>query len=422
MVVKKGAGLLVGAVALLGLVVSVPAAKAQEKTIPVGVTCALSGTYQELAEDMVRAYKLAAEEVNASGGLLGKNVEVTVKDTQTKADIAANLGREFYDAGVSVVFGGPSSGESVALQKVAAEKKKLFFAGLANSDAVTGFEKNPKTGETYQAVTRHSFRWNSNSTMVARTVTQLLQKQFGKTAKYYFLVTDYSWGWSMENALRTALEKDGGQTLGASMVPLGEKSFVPHLLKARAAKPDVLVVIEFGSDMVNAIKQANSMGIHREMKIAVPLMEMSMARSIGAEFMQGVMTAEVWVWQLMDRYPGSKDFVEKYKARYDRYPGSAAATAWVNLLQWADAVKRANTLDAGPVVRALEGHKFTLLKGEEEWREWDHQCLTSSVLMEGKAPAEMANEWDLFKILDEVPGTLTAASREENPVVWKDEL
>jgi len=158
------------------------------------------------------------------------------------------------------------------------------------------------------------------------------------------------------------------------------------------------------------------------MSIVVPLMELGMAKGAGAQYMEGVLCSSIWVWQLEDRYPGSKDFVTKFKERYNRYPGASAASAWVAILQYADAVERAGSFEAEKVVKALEGHRFTLLKDEEYWREWDHQCVTSCVVLEGKAPDQMKNEWDFFNILSIVPGEKIARTKEQNPVVWKEQF
>lgn len=396
---------------------------AQEDTVTIGINVPLSGSYQDQGEDELRSYKLAIDEVNAKGGILGKKIVYVVKDTQTNAAVAGDNARDLYtNQNAIMVTGGSSSAEAIAQGKVAGELKKIFMVGLSHSDATTGFESNPKTGESYQAVNRYMFRWYNNAHQSAQAMASTLLEKFGKDAKYFYITADYTWGWSVEKAVKKVLEDAGCTTVGSLLVPLGEKSFVPSLLKAKMAKPDVLVVVEFGKDMVNCLKQANSMGLNKEMQVTVPLMELYMAKGAGAENMQGILCSEIWVWQLMDKYPGSKEYVEKFKARYDRYPGSAAASAWMAIKLYADAVQRAGTFKAEEVGKALEGHRFTVLKDEEYINDYDHQAVTSCVLLEGKSPTEMINEWDFFKIIGIVPGTKIAQTKAENPVVWKEEF
>jgi ABC-type branched-subunit amino acid transport system substrate-binding protein len=293
------------------------------------------------------------------------------------------------------------------------------MACLTHSDATTGYDLDPKTGEkAAQALNRYIFRWYSHAWMSAHAASEYLINKFGKTAKYYYITADYTWGWTVEKSFRKVLEAAGAQTIGAARSPLGEKSFVKYLLDAKAAKPDVLVLVQFGKDMINSLKQATAMGLKKDLKIVVPLMELYMAKGAGPEAMEGIIATSPWEWQLQDKYPGTKEFVEKFKARYGTPPGNAAAAAWVAIKTYAEGVKKAGTTDAQPVVKALESMKFTILKGEEYFRDWDHQAMTSTLMLEGKSAADMQGEWDLVKILDEIPGEKVAPSKEDNPVKW----
>ncbi|MDD5731261.1 MAG: ABC transporter substrate-binding protein, partial [Candidatus Omnitrophica bacterium] len=280
---------------------------------------------------------------------------------------------------------------------------------------------DPKSLEpSYQVVNRYIFRWYNDAWMSAHAAADYLINKFGKTAKYYYITADYTLGYSVEKSFRKVLEASGGQTIGSARSPLGEKSFVKYLLDAKAAKPDVLVLVQFGKDMVNSLKQATAMGIKKDMKVVVPLMELYMAKGAGPEAMEGVIATSPWEWQLQDKYPGSKAFVDKFKARYGAPPGNAAAAAWVAIMTYSDAVKKANSTDAKTVAKTLEGMKFTVLKGEEYYRDWDHQAMTSNLILEGKPAADMQGEWDLVKIIDEIPGEKVAPSKQDNPVKWDD--
>lgn len=78
-----------------------------------------------------------------------------------------------------------------------------------------------------------------------------------------------------------------------------------------------------------------------------------------------------------NRFPGTKQFVDAFKARYKKMPGGAAACAWVAMHKWISAVEKTGVFESAKVIKALEGHKFTLLKDQEEWRDWDHQAISS---------------------------------------------
>ncbi len=402
---------------LLVLICSVKTGAAQE-TVTIGLNCPLTGSYQDQGEDELRAYKIAIEEVNKKGGILGKEVVYIVKDSETNAKLSGKNAEELYDQyGAVMVTGGSASSEAIAQIAVAGARKKIYMSALTHSNATTGFGKDGK-----QKINRYGFRWFNNAHQSAKAMATALLEKYGKEAKYFYITADYTWGWSVEKSTREVLEAAGTKTLGAVLAPLGEKSFVKYLLEAKKAKPDVLVLAEFGRDMINCLQQAGAMGLKKDMKIVVPLMELNMAKGAGAQYMEGILCSSIWEWQLQDQFPGSKEFVDKFKDRYNRYPGSAAASAWVAIFQYADAVERAGTFQAEKVALALEGHRFTLLKDEEYFKDWDHQAVTSCVVLQGKSPDAMNNEWDFFDILSIVPGEKIARTKAENPVTWKEQF
>jgi hypothetical protein len=152
------------------------------------------------------------------------------------------------------------------------------------------------------------------------------------------------------------------------------------------------------------------------MEIVVPLMELHMAHEVGAEIMQGIQTSMTWYHGLSEQFEGSRTFVDEFEREYHKKPGNAAAVAWVDIFQYVDAVKRAGSFDHIAVIRALEGHRFTLLVDNEYWREWDHQGIHRTYLAIGKTPDESHDEWDLFHIIAAVPGDQLARTRAENPI------
>lgn len=411
---------LMGFIFIFFTIISSSTIYAEEDTLTIGLNVPLTGSYSDQGADELKAYKLAIDDINDNGGLLGKRLVYVEKDSETNAKISAQNATELYDKyNAIMVTGGSASSEAVEQAKVAKSKGKIFMVCLSHSDATTGFEIDPKTGKpTYQALNRYIFRWYNHAWMSANAASDFLIHKFGKKAKYYYITADYTWGHTTEKSFRKVLEAEGGETVGSVRTPLGERSFVKYLLSAKAAKPDVLVLVQFGKDMINSLKQATSMGIKKDIKIVVPLMELYMAKGAGPDAMEGVICTSPWEWQLMNKYEGSRKFVEKFKNTYGTPPGNGAAAAWVAIKEYAAAVKEANTIDAKQVIKTLEGHKFTLLKGEEYWRDWDHQAMTSTLILEGKKATDMKGDWDLVNIIDEIPGEKVAPTRKDNPVQW----
>jgi len=394
---------------------------AKDNTVTIGLNVPLTGSYSEQGKDELKAYKLAIADINAKGGVLGKKVNFVVKDTQTNASVAADNARSLIDDdGAVMITGGSSSAVALAQGKVAKDKKVIFMAALTHSNATTGFEIDPKTGErTEQAVNRYMFRWYNNAWMSAHALASYIMTRFGSEAKYYYITTDYTWGYSVEKSFRDVLEKGGCKTLGVERAPLGEKDYKQYLLKAKNANPDVLVLINFGKDMINSLKQATAMGLKNTVKIVVPLIELHMAEGAGPEAMEGVICTAPWYWKLAGKYLGSREFVDEFKGKYGTLPGNGAASAWVAIYEYTRAVERAKSFDSAKVIKALEGHDFSLLKGVEKWRSWDHQAVTSTLILEGKPKDKVEDKKDALNIIEEIPGESIARTKKDNPVKWE---
>ena len=393
------------------------ALKGQEEKVVIGLNVPLTGSYSDQGKDEEMAYKLAIEQINAKGGVLGKKIEYILKDTKTDAPTAKQNAIDMIRQNNAVMItGGSSSAEAVAQGDVCQELGVVFMAALTHSNATTGHDKL-KSGQGIQKAHRHTFRWYFNAWMTAKALAPYLVGKINKNATFYYITSDYTWGHSLEESMKWRTELAGCDTIGTVRVPLGSKDFKKELVAAQKKEPDVLVMVLFGNDVVTALKQANQMGLKKKTQIVVPLMELNMAHGAGIEAMEGILSTVNWYWDMGNRFSGTKQFVDAFRARYKKMPGGAAACAWVAMHEWASAVERAGGFEPAKVIKALEGHKFTLLKDKEEWRDWDHQAISSVFIVQGKSKSESKGEWDLLKVVGEKKGIDVVMSREENPVI-----
>ncbi len=374
-------------------------------TVLLGLNVPLSGIYAKQGEDELKAYKLAIKILNAKGGILGQKIVYSVKDTQTKGKVARKNAKELIKEGAIMITGGSSSVAAIAQCEECQQAGVVFMAALSHSNATTGSRAH-----------RHCFRWYNNAHQTAKALTYALAEAFGKQEKYAYLYSDLTWGQTVEKSMRTVFEELGCPTLLSLPTKFGTKDFMPQLLQIQKAKPDTLVVIQFGVDFINCLKQINQLKLRENMSIVVPLMEVNMAHPLGPEIMQNIITSMPWYHSLSEKYEGSRRFVEQFEKAYEKKPGNSAAVAWVNIFQYADAVERAGSFDHIKVIKAFEGHKFKLLYGEEYWRKWDHQGIHPIYVAIGKKPSQSKNEWDLFEIIEEYSGETVARSRDENPI------
>jgi len=189
-------------------------------------------------------------------------------------------------------------------------------------------------------------------------------------------------------------------------------------------KPDVLVLVLFGKDMSTAVRLATAMGLKNKMQIIVPNITLGMAEGGGPKVMEGVIGALPWCWKVPYKYdyPSGKEFVEKFAAKYGRYPSTSGASAYTILYEYKSAVERAGSFDSPTVIKALENHEYTLLKDKQVWRDFDHQSVQTVYAVKCNPQAVVLKDkykLDYFEILSSTSGEDAVRSREEWNAVRK---
>ncbi|MBD3170219.1 MAG: ABC transporter substrate-binding protein [candidate division Zixibacteria bacterium] len=398
----------VGVVILSLLVVLVPGYAFG--TVKVGLNYPKTGPYSVQGLDQWRAANLAVEEINAKGGIMGEPVEIVWRDSQSKPDVArANVTELIDKENVKMVFGGSSSGVAIAAAKVCHEKNVPFFGTLTYSTATTG-----------QEGLRTTFRECYDSWMGAKAMGQYLKQNF-PDKKYFYITADYTWGWTTESSVRKFTGTDNNSVHKGIKTPFPgatDADFKKALNFAKMVKPDVLVLVLFGNDMVTAIRQATAMGMKSDMQIVVPNLTLGMAEGGGPKVMEGVIGALPWCWQVPHKYtyPKGKSFVNNFTSKYNRYPSTSGASAYTILYEYKSAVERANSFSTDAVISALEGHKYTLLKDEQYWRDFDHQSVQTVYLVKCKPEAMVLKDkykLDYFEIIGSIPGEQAVRSYNE---------
>jgi len=359
------------------------------KKLVIGLDVPQTGPYSDQGQDQLRAYKLAIEEINAKGGVMGMQIEASVGDDQTKAPVAVENARRMIERdGAVMITGGSSSATAVAVSGLCQEKKTIFMATLTHSNATTD-----------ESCHYHTFRRYNNAYMSAHSMAKTLLSKYG-TGKWFHITADYTWGHSVYESLTEVLEPKGAKTIKNVLLPLGTTDFSSALSQAQAAKPDVLVITEFGKDMVNAVNQAAQFGLTKSTKILVPLADEYMAKGAGDNFANVVTTAPFY-WQYhAEKYPAAKKFVDAFVKRYGAPPSNGAECAYTNIYQWKEGVERAGSLDPKKFIEKMENHKFTATKEPEYWRASDHQGVNSCLVLEGVPIKDRANPYAFAKVLE----------------------
>lgn len=375
----------------------------QGDTVFVGLTLDLTGPYSAEGADERMGYELAIDQLNGGAqeirkispltkkGVLGKRVIYDVADSETKPNSAVQAAMKFMrNNDAMLISGSVSSAVAIALQKVCNRERTLYLVAIGGSNEISGKDCQ-----------RYSFRFWYYVYSVAKALAPVVAKSLGKNRKAVYLVPDYTYGHTTYDSMKKFTEKEGWTTVGQQLHPLGTKDYSSYLINIANSGADTLVVIDYGADAANSIKQAKEFGILEKMSLVVPVLSPFLAEELGAETFQGAYGAMAFWWTLQDRYPMVKDFVSAFERKFNTKPHDSAYIAYMNTALWADAVERAGTFYPPDVIKSYEkGEKRKGLISDVWFRAADHQGVADFPIVRGKKPADMNNPMDLCEIVD----------------------
>jgi branched-chain amino acid transport system substrate-binding protein len=336
------------------------------ETIKVGIVDTYSGGAAVFGIDMLDGFKMAVNEINAKGGVLGKKIEYVTRDEKFKPDLALGMARELVmKEGVDILMGTISSSSALAISEFAKKEKIPFFVTYAKSEKISG-EKGH----------RYVFAMGENTSMAGRAAAAALAKK--PYTKYWIAGDDYEFGHAMTdsvwNHLKTLNPKV--QLLGKTFWKVGESDFVPYITQIMAAKPDVLIMGSAGSGVIGFQKAAKATGFSQKVLIYQhTAIELAVLSSLGLEGPEGVAGTASYMFYY-PQTPENKAFVNEYRKIYNKYPTMPSFYGYTTAQFIAKAYQKAGTVDKEKFIDALEGMVLeTSAVGRLELRSCDHQLL-----------------------------------------------
>lgn len=374
-----------------------------EEPIKIGMVDPLTGVYAAPAQNEVTGAKLAASQVNEKGGILGRKIELLVEDSANDVGTGVQKARKLIERDqVTFMIGDVNSGIALAIAQVTNEKKVLHIVSGGHTDGITGKDCHWNV-----------FRVCNTTKMEANAVADLLFHKYGK--KWHFITPDYAFGHTLQQAAMADLTQFGGTMTGNELTPLGTTDYSAYLIKARVAKPDVILVLPQGNDMINCMKQIVQFGINKEIHVAGLQQELESLEAMPPEARVGIWMFE-WYW----KQPGVPG-VEKFVADVRKVNGGKVPTArhwfgYTSMMTFALVANREKTLDGVKLAKALGDFELPaevkLQPNKCYYRKGDHQLMTSSFVGEAQ-PGGKGDPEDLFRVDTVVPGDKTSPPESE---------
>ena len=345
----------------------------------------LSGVYAKLAAAEVEGARLAIDEVNDSGGILGRHAQLLIEDSANTIATGVAKTRQLIDRDhVDFILGDLNSSIALAMTRVTSEKRKLHIVTGAHVDAITG-----------QHCGWNVFRVCQTSSVEAKAIAETLIRKFGK--KWYFLTPDYAYGYALQAAFEQRLREHDG-TWSGDILPLGTADYSEPLLNAKNYRPDVLINIMGGDDQVSSLEQIVRFGLTENMAVGGALFELESILAVSDAARIGWWTMEWW-WDQR-----GMPQVDAFNAAIRRRTGKVASArnwfGYVAVHTLAHVANQEKSLASVALARALQGYvlpaEVSLESGRAFFRAGDHQFM--STLLVGEVHPPRGDAFDVFTV------------------------
>ena len=376
--------------AIAGVVGAPALLRAQTERIKIGHLTPLTGFLGALGEYAVMGIKMAADEINAAGGVLGRQLDVMSEDSVNPQVASSKAQRLIERDGVVLLMGEISSASALTISQVAARNKKLFLSIGARSDALRGKD-----------CSRYTFHVDIPVTVMVNAAGQaLLRDNMVKGKKIFSLTADYLFGHDLSKAAKAFYAANGATQIGDELVPTDATDFSPYLLKIRQARPDVVSTNLAGNQVTNFVKQ------YAEFGLPFPVVGFNLNTADAWAAGEGNLGG-IWptVWHHELTTPGSKAFTDAFTKKHGKPPENHAWIEYVSLKIIAQAISETKSTDTDKLIAYLESEaQFDLLKGRKGYfRSWDHQLMQEAYPFTVKAKGQAKDKWDFLKFGDAVP-------------------
>lgn len=314
-----------------------------EETIKIGLLAPVSGGAAMVGEGIKQGVDLAVKQINDAGGIDGKKVEVLLRDSQIKPDVAAAGARELITKeGVGLIVGPISSGEFAAVSEIAKQEKVVVMAPLATSESIT-------TTNFHDYV----FQYPSTTDVNGQRFAEIMKK-IGTTS-VCFVGYDYSYSHDMLKSMKANMAPI--KATGEYLVPVSSTDFSSMVTQLISNECDTIWGGMFGGGFIAFVKQAAPFGLFQSKKIVWGsyLGDYATAAALKGDMPEGMWSSALDAWY----YEGSEAHAAYQQAmtemRGSKETSVNALPAYTLTMFLAAAIKEAGTTDPTAVAKALKG-------------------------------------------------------------------
>lgn len=341
-----------GMLAALGLAMGIAApAFAQPQPVKVGVIIPLSGGAGPQGQHVTQAIQVMAASINEAGGVLGRPIEVLVRDDESTPAVGVSRASELIGQGVSVIIEGWNSPVALAMQPVISRAGVLDITLFASADAILSGEGNPLP-----------IRLNASNSQGGAAVAQVIANTL-KAKRIAFLTENDAYGNGTQAAIEAELRRlnHAYQKVAEEKFPFTQADFRVALTNVRAAEPEVTVAINAneGLGMPAIIRQFKQGRVPGHLLAALGTVAPSVISVAGAAA-DGIMGVDIYFPEVepFASNPANRKFIARTQSMFKQTPDKFMAVGATALQVWAAAANELKTLDREAIARRIRGGSF----------------------------------------------------------------
>jgi branched-chain amino acid transport system substrate-binding protein len=392
-------------------VILLPAGPAQAQcklgvpAIKVGVQGAASGPHADYGRQIEMGATMAAEEINAAGGVLGCKVEIRFLDDENRPATGVKNARLLVtDWGAHFTTGTDSSGVAMAMGPVLQELKRIHFFTHAATHRLT---EELVAAKGIKEIVRVSVPVYQDGITAA-----LIFKDRMDIKRWATIGADYEYGYVARNMFKETLKqyRPDVEFVAAAWAPFLTLDFSPHIAAVMAQKPDAIFATPWAGEAVMLLRQSLIQGVFDNVQVWWQAMggSVDVLEGISAEVGKDRFKGKLWATaRYIHNWPDTADnraFIERYRKRWARFPNYSAETTYSSLFIMKAAVEKAKSLDTDKVLAAMKGMQIRNPGGVRVFREVDQQFIynvpAGRPMMDAKYPIPVLGDLKIFEAKD----------------------
>jgi branched-chain amino acid transport system substrate-binding protein len=360
---------------LLTAAVGTPLAAIAAAPITIGFPIPLSGATALYGQPVLQGAELAVSQINATGGVLGRKLELLPRDSKGDADEAVRLARELIiKDGVDFLVGTLTSAEAPAVSTVAKENKIVFIAPTSETTRLT----DP------QHIHPYIFRATSNTTVEGLASAQLMAR-WKNVKTIATIAPDYAYGRDVVAAFVKYIKelRPDIKIVDQEWPKLGQPDFTPFITAQMSSKPDAVYCALYAGDFVTFAKEAHPLGFFRAIDNRFidsgAVGSTDVAKALGNGYPYGILvnTFDPVIWTGSPEPPAHRQYIAALKAfTHQQVPSALSIQGYIGIEALADGIRKADSTDSDKVAKALTGMTFETPIGERRFSVASHETLS----------------------------------------------